>query len=983
MPSNPVYAQLQVAHQQVTQALAVAHLLHDIQANGLDKSAFVEVVQDLAPAETVTLSHPLRIDDNTTVVAALQWENGELQQKEVTINSESYEALCSEPGVVGNVIDELNPQLLEGGRALWNENVRSVLAAPLKLHGQSVGCLHLSSTALQAFDEASLGGLQLLTDGIAPLIAFYALQAANVEAEQKQSELANVQAESARETEEARAELTHLKKQLAASQSERNRLNQELQRYRQEREQLRTISESFDSETHKILDSAEEMRQFVLSLYDAASQTQSVVETLQEHQLNMQREHAELVMDAASEMLPQARNLSNHLDNLQDPAFGQLHSRQMKFVRASHRSGTYINRLLAQLNDYSRCMTGQIHLNPESTDLSTLINEVHGQYLTHIHNKKQKFEFNAASASYTGDNYATRQMLTALMEHAVDATPAEGSITLNLTAGGDGSVLLNLTHDSFPVSDEDMVNIFVPFQRPDFDPDDDIPPGLSLALVHQFARVQQGSVDVNQNDGKLHFSINLPAVVSEVVPQELAGDVSIQALPELPESFQQPLRDSVTLPTLPPYHPSADNIPVPSSLDDSLLALDEDDEEILQSLDSLDEVDAIELTDDDVLEPVEPPSPTPPPMPPSPIGGSSLKDLAARSGVPSPLPPSPVTPDSHTSMQSLPSLPPVPSKKEEFAPPSPLPSQNELPPPPTPLNNLATEPVEEVEEVEAELILEEVQDEPSPAQHDSMVIETAGGEVSPSGTLPATLVTKSYLPQEVVPPTLLCLASDEDEPQDMIFEDLEVVGFQLALAPLEANILDGITEDQRPTVLMLYSNSPDMDYTPLVQHFQSQPGTSTMPILTTVPTVLGEKLFQLHWNGLLSQPQPEKFWRGWLTHLQTHICGAEYNFLSIGLDPETINLHPLMMFLGGPRYHHNAEFNPAQGIQHLWKQPPELLMVHLDTGNLEQWLPMFDEMSRSGRTINTPLLIFSEQPMDEEVNEALTPLNFLYFQPYA
>ncbi|TNE45159.1 MAG: hypothetical protein EP343_28220 [Deltaproteobacteria bacterium] len=972
MPANPVYKQLEVAHRQINLALKVTQLFHDIQQQGLEQSSFLAVVQEMAAAETVTLSHPLRNEGDSSVVAVLQWNGGTMETQEVTLNAELYNALCSEPAVIGNLMDELSHQELEAGRSLWGASARSLLIAPLQLHGQTVGCLHLANSGLQGLAEADLGGLQLLTDGLAPLVAFYALQAASVEAEEQQAALANVQADSQRESDELRGEVEALAKKLAASQQERNRLNHELQRYRQEREQLRAISEGFESETNKILDQAEEMRQFVLHLHNSANQTQSVVESLQDQQLAMQKEHAELVMDAASEMLPQARNLSNHLDNLQDPAFGQLHSRQLKFVRASHRSGAYINRLLAQLNDYSRCMTGQIFLNPETMDLPTLINEVHGQYLSHIHNKKQNFQFNSASVNYTGDNYATRQMLTALMEHAVDATPAEGSIVLNLS-GGNGSIQLDMVHDTLPVSEEDMANIFVPFQRPDFDPDDDIPPGLSLALVQQFARVQQGHVSVVLKDGQLHFSLRLPAVVSEEVPQTLEGDVEVQPLPEIPAMFLKPLRDSVSLPKLPPYHPSADNIPAPAVLDGNVFAMDED-EEILQSLDSLDEieeVEAIELTDDDVLE--VPAVPKPPPMPPAPFGGSSLKDLASRSGLSAPpMPPAPVTPDSHTSMQSLPSLPslpPVPQKPSPMAPPSPLSSasHSELPPPPAPISNVPLLLEEEPEEVDAELILEE---EEAPA-------------LTTSERDPSTLTKKSFLPSEIEPPTLLCLAADDDEPQDMIFEDLERAGFQLALAPLEPTILDGITEDQRPTVLMLYSNSPEMSYDPIIQHMQSQPGTGTMPILTTTPTVLGEKLFQLYWNGFISQPQPEKFWRIWFTQLAGNHDGNEYNLLSIGLHPDALPLHPLMLFASGPRYHYSAETNPAQGIQMLWEHPPEMLMIQFDAGKVDQWLPMFDELSRSGRTINIPLMIFSEYPITEEVNEALTPLNFLYFQPYA
>ena len=56
----------------------------------------------------------------------------------------------------------------------------------------------------------------------------------------------------------------------------------------------------------------------------------------------------------------------------------------------------------------------------------------------------------------------------------MDATPENGTVQFDIGPSSTGGVAIHLVHDSEPIDPEDMAKIFVPFQRPDFDPDDDI-----------------------------------------------------------------------------------------------------------------------------------------------------------------------------------------------------------------------------------------------------------------------------------------------------------------------------------------------------------------------------------------------------------------------------------------------------------------------------------------------------------------------------
>lgn len=1064
-------SQLQTSTQLLSRATELSLLLGDIQKHGLHLPGVLSSLQRVIPAQCVTLSRITGAENDSSMYTVSWQENQSPTLLQHTVDVADYRAFCAIPRVIGSALEELAPNEMEMGRLFWPTGTQSFVVLPVLFQGDMVAGLHVSSKQPKAFSSQDLAFVQMFSDGLAPLLAYYHLQESRQHLEAQQTLLSNVQADyeqqladALRQQDEllgefklqknelqtqykqqqdelinqlntAKQQMESAQKRLQAAQQEQQRLNQELQRYRNERSQLRELAQHFDTEAQRVLSAGEEMRLFLLQVYATAQATHGHVENLRQENQNILQHQAELVMNAASEMIPQARNIANHLESLQDPAMGQLQNRQLRAVRASIRSGKHLDRLLAQLNDYSRCTTGQIQLNPEPLDVPALAKEVHGQFLSHAHNKKQQIQLHLDKAPrFEGDPYATRQLVYALFEHAIDATPENGKVSLSLSQATSfpGGLAIHLSHDSEPLSQEDMEHLFVPFRRPDFDPDDDIPPGLSLALVQQFARVQQGRCVAEQIAGQLQFSLELPAKVSPVVPLMYAQpQATLGSLPTLPPNYQTSFTETYAFPLLPEFQVSAENWSSPSDFPDE--------DEIPMLIESLEEVEAVELTGDDMLD--APPENLSLPVPPSPTPSTStlLQNLAKQQGIPSPLSlPSTLTPESPTFRQPLPPLsgvPPLPSSpatmplKTPLAPPltpmpttvppapkispstptltppafrSPLPgpvtstppSVLKSPPPLAPLTPVEEKPLppppmalaslEEEEVVEASgLILEELHEE-SLHSTSPKIAEPARSPLSllvnDEPVTPA--IIQHHTPVNIIPGTLLCLAGHNDEPQDVIFEDFENSGFQLALAAMDPHILDNVTEDQRPTVLMLYSLRLGEDYHPLITHIEQQPSTATMPMLATHATGTHENNFQLYWRGFHTQALPESFWRNWLQKLAYHQHGAEYNLLSIGLDPHQFDVHPLMLFLGGSHYHHHAELNPAQGIQQLWKHPPHILLIQLETNQLEQWLPMLDEISRSARTQDIPLVLFCQQSLTEAMKQALHPLQYLYFQPH-
>jgi signal transduction histidine kinase len=1049
-------------------AVNIGLLLSELYSAEFPYPHLLSGVRELLPADCLTIIVKSSAEQAASKVEFWQWRESQPPTRQTCdIDIKAYTRLFSAPVCIEDITAQLSEMDRAWGQRFWSSSARSLISIPLLFAKQVIAIMQLSSDQQNFYGATQVSLLQMFGDGFAPLFAYYKLAESHRDLAHNHNELLKMQHETKstlqtyiqkiEQMDNQYSSLYHkhqgLKQQISAKIQEHQDLKRVFRDYSAVQKKFSLFKDNYDDQVAKALDMGESIRQRAVELHRAASFLRENVVELQTQNKQMLREHAELVMDASSELIPQARSIYNHLQSLEDPSFGKLPPRQLRFVRNALRSGKYINRLLAELNDYSRCLTGQFQLAPDDLNISPILDETHGQFMPNIHAKQIKLEISAASKLpvIKADDYATRQLIYAMFEHIIDCTPTNGAINISLKPSGyfTGGLSVQITHDNEPMSEEDFQKLFTPFQRADFDPDDDIPPGLALAIAKQLTEIQKGRIIAQQLNNKLQFQIDLPANVSPDT-FSLTGQFQI-AISELPilqplsDVCKQPFADMVSFPELP-------DVPLTSQdLNHSLS------NESLEYL--LGGEEKIPPPTSPPLSPFEPKPLPQAPLTPSPLQGSkpnlsqapltpsplqgSKPNLSQAPRTPTPLPDSkpnlsqtPRTPSplqgSRPNLSQIPLTPPPlqgsrPNLSQTPRTPSPLqgsrPNLSQIPLTPPPLPSISSSPFEPkasppplssektgqkfpvssdsdeqtgksdslelIDEDLLEIIFEGSED-------DSSVKELMLDAVEMPPTLSRELVIEemckgsqddqpranevsSYLPAKVEPPSLLCLSNAEDEPHEDFFGVLEDCSFQLALAPIDPNIFNDLNEEQRPTVLMLYSDIRNDSFDVLLQKMKKLGLMASIPVLTAKPVIAESKEFQLFWRDYRSLMLSESFWNKWLMRFQEHHQGKEYKILAFGFDGQPMDLYPLLRFCVGARCYLHTETNPTQAVQKLYQEPPQLLMLYIKESSA-QWIPILQEIGRSARTREIAILIISHVPMNEQLEKALQPFDCLYLR---
>lgn len=115
-----------------------------------------------------------------------------------------------------------------------------------------------------------------------------------------------------------------------------------------------------------------------------------------------------------------------------------------------------------------------------------------------------------------GDRARLRQVLTNLVDNAINASSAGASLFLACSAGNDGSARLVVRDTGSGIPHEHLAKIFDPFYRVDSARNrNDGGSGLGLSLVNALVKVHRGRVEVQSTPGQgSEFTVILPSAQS-------------------------------------------------------------------------------------------------------------------------------------------------------------------------------------------------------------------------------------------------------------------------------------------------------------------------------------------------------------------------------------------------------------------------------------------------------------------------------------
>jgi adenylate cyclase len=187
--------------------------------------------------------------------------------------------------------------------------------------------------------------------------------------------------------------------------------------------------------------------------------------------------------------------------------------------RRSHCSaciaGTHLLGLINQVLDLSKIEAGKLELNPQTVQLTPLINEVIGTagQLAEQNQNRLLVEAQENLGSLTVDPMRLRQILLNLLSNAFKFTK-EGEVTLRVrrVANGRDWIELAVADTGIGMTAEQQAKLFEEFSQADATTAQRFGgTGLGLAVTRKLARLMGGDVTVASEAGKGSvFTVRLP-----------------------------------------------------------------------------------------------------------------------------------------------------------------------------------------------------------------------------------------------------------------------------------------------------------------------------------------------------------------------------------------------------------------------------------------------------------------------------------------
>ncbi len=188
-----------------------------------------------------------------------------------------------------------------------------------------------------------------------------------------------------------------------------------------------------------------------------------------------------------------------------------------KALEAIIRNGDALTRLVNDVLDASRIVTGKMRLNPRVCDLAAVVQEAVETIQPAIMAKSQHLQVELGDGLIvTGDPDRLQQVLWNLLSNAAKFTPVDGTITVRAEAVGD-RLVLEVADTGSGIPAEALPHVFERFWQADATHTRGHGGlGLGLSLVRHFIELHGGRVTAHSDGpGKgARFEIELPRIAS-------------------------------------------------------------------------------------------------------------------------------------------------------------------------------------------------------------------------------------------------------------------------------------------------------------------------------------------------------------------------------------------------------------------------------------------------------------------------------------
>ena len=258
-----------------------------------------------------------------------------------------------------------------------------------------------------------------------------------------------------------------------------------------------------------------------------------------EEALKIAQQEAERANVAKSEFLSRMSHelrtpMNSILGFAQLLEMSELNPGQKKGVNHIMHSGKHLLDLINEVLDISRIEAGRLSLSPEPVQISNIIQEMidivkplaNGRQLT-----LELIDSPTNNLFIKSDRQRLKQVLLNLINNAIKYNREGGSITIKsetMPKNKEGiiPIRISITDTGLGISQENISNLFKPFERAGAERTATEGTGLGLAVVKKLVDVMGGSLGVDSvlNEGST-FWIELPHIESQLETVEKTGNL--------------------------------------------------------------------------------------------------------------------------------------------------------------------------------------------------------------------------------------------------------------------------------------------------------------------------------------------------------------------------------------------------------------------------------------------------------------------------